>query len=108
MAKPMPVRVTNRSDVNSTKGVEVVYYVKLSSTRIKIGTTANLLLRCRQLVPGAGRAAVLAYEYGGRSLERERHQQFSHLRIGKTEQFRTGRDLMDHIRSMREALTGCD
>lgn len=104
MVKPMPVRVTDRSDVNSTKGVEVVYYVRLSPTRIKIGTTANLLLRCRQLVPNGGRTAVLAYEYGGRELERERHSQFGHLRIGRTEQFRTGRDLIEHIQSVRAAL----
>lgn len=99
-----PIPITHTADTVATRGVEVVYYIRLSPTRVKIGTTKNLVLRCRQLVPNGGRSAVLAYEIGGRALERQRHQQFAHLRTDGCETFRTGRDLIEHIKATRAAL----
>jgi hypothetical protein len=41
--------------------------------------------------------ALLATMPGDRSTEREIHERFSHLRLGKTEQFQPGRDLLEFI-----------
>lgn len=80
----------------ATRGVEVVYYIRVADDEIKIGTSANMLERAnRHGLPG--KKAILAIEFGGRDLERQRHQQFAHLRIGRTERFRPGVDLLAHI-----------
>lgn len=100
-------RKLNPSARRATKGVEVVYYVRMQDGTVKIGTSADFLSRIRRHgLPGMrGKDRVLAIEFGGRALERKRHQQFAHLRIGKTERFRIGADLIDHIKSIR-AETG--
>lgn len=64
----------------------VVYYVALPGDRIKIGTTKNLPQRLNAL--RVDRAAVLATEPGGVTLERRRHRQFGALRIGEREDFK--------------------
>lgn len=64
----------------------LVYYVELPGDRIKIGTTKNLPQRLSAL--RVDRAAVLATEPGGVTLERRRHKQFAAYRIGEREDFR--------------------
>jgi len=84
----------------------VVYYIRLSADRIKIGTTVNLKLRLTNL--HIRRDAVLATEPGSYDLERARHQQFADLRYtdGKAtrqlEDFEPGQVLLDHIAMLRK------
>ena len=73
----------------------VVYYVALRGDRIKIGTTTKLVRRLSEM--RVRDEDVLAIEPGGRVLELERHHQFAHLRIGRSEEFRRAPDLEDHI-----------
>lgn len=92
-AEPMAL-TTRRS--NKSAG-PVVYYVRRSHL-IKIGTTTNLHDRMHVLMPDE----ILAVEPGGRELEKERHQQFADLRIGKlSEHFYPGRELKEHIAKVR-------
>ena len=79
------------------EAVSVVYYVALTGGRIKIGTTMNLAQRMKAF--RVRDEDVLAIEQGGRLVELERHRQFAHLRIGRTEEFRRAPDLEDHIAS---------
>lgn len=74
---------------------QVVYYVALRGDRIKIGTTTKLVRRLSEM--RVRDEDVLALEQGGRLLELERHHQFAHLRIGRSEEFRRAPDLEDHI-----------
>lgn len=89
---------------NALHGLELVYYVKHLGS-VKIGTTTDLPMRLRTL--RITKAEVLAYEFGGRALERERHMQFRHLRIREDgmgqEHFRPTRELLDHILEVRAA-----
>jgi hypothetical protein len=77
----------------------IVYYIRLTGDRIKIGWTTDLNKR---LVTFRARAAdVLAIEPGGRSLEAQRHRQFGHCRIGRSEDFNEDPALLAHIESLR-------
>lgn len=71
--------------------VEVVYYLRWDQ-RIKIGTSS----RPRQRLAAIWHHELLAFERGGRALERERHRQFADLREGG-EWFRADAVLLDHI-----------
>jgi hypothetical protein len=65
---------------------------------IKIGTTGDVESRLRQLETHYGRPmALLATMPGGRDEERAIHEQFAHLRFGRTEQFRPAPDLLAFI-----------
>lgn len=65
---------------------------------VKIGRTDNLDRRREQLETHYGcQLAVLATIEGGKPEEREVHRRFKHLRLGRTEQFRPGADLMAFI-----------
>ena len=77
------------------EAASVVYYCALMGGRVKIGTTTHLARRMREL--RVRDEDVLALEQGGRLVELERHHQFAHLRIGKTEEFRRSDDLLEHI-----------
>jgi hypothetical protein len=90
----------------ATKGVEVVYYIRLKSGAIKIGTSANFTQRARKYGVSLNRGSdrVLAIELGGRDLERQRHEEFSTIRIGKSEHFLARPVLMQHIKRLREVL----
>lgn len=77
------------------EATSIVYYCALMGGRVKIGTTTHLARRMREL--RVRDEDVLALEQGGRLLEMERHHQFAHLRIGKTEEFRRADDLDEHI-----------
>lgn len=71
--------------------VDVVYYVR-ARDRIKVGTTANP----RQRFTALGVVEVIAFERGGRALERRRHEQFAALRYAGSEWFRAEGALLDH------------
>lgn len=73
---------------------EVVYYMRLGN-RAKIGTSRNLQSRLRCFNP----EDCMAYELGGRSLERRRHQQFHHLRV-VGEWFDLNSELTRHINAL--------
>jgi hypothetical protein len=65
---------------------------------IKIGTTADVESRLRQLEAHYGRPlALLATMPGGRDEERAIHRRFALLRFGRTEQFRPAPDLLAFI-----------
>ncbi|MBF4562725.1 GIY-YIG nuclease family protein [Microbacterium sp. VKM Ac-2870] len=70
--------------------VEVVYYLRWEQ-RIKIGTTRQP----RQRLAAIWHQELLAFEPGGRTLERARHEQFAHLRAGG-EWFRADPELRAH------------
>lgn len=79
----------------------VVYYVRLGPDRIKIGFTSNLKSRLAGL--RVHPTALLAWEPGGRDVERERHQQFSAERItSRLEDFQDSPRLMDWIAGRKE------
>lgn len=82
----------------------VVYYVALPGDRIKIGTSGNLPERLRSL--RVDRAAVLATEPGGLSLERRRHRQFAAYRIGQREDFRDVPFLREWIGTLTSGRVG--
>lgn len=65
---------------------------------LKIGFSDNVPARVKQLESHYRRPlAVLATIPGGREEERAIHERFSHLRFGKTEQFRPDPDLLAFI-----------
>lgn len=79
-----------------TYGAHVVYYVVVRPGVVKIGTTSSLTGRLQglRLRP----EDVLAAEPGDRRVEKQRHEQFDHLRIQKRwEDFTLTDDLQAHI-----------
>lgn len=106
-----PTRITRmaapgETDRRATVGIEVVYYIRLDSGLIKIGTSSDMLARLQKHGLAACRRGdqVLAIEFGGAQLERERHAEFKHLRESKAERFRPGPDLLAHIERLRKSL----
>lgn len=86
----------------------VVYYVRIGDY-IKIGYTENLTERLKAL--RVDKADVMATEPGGREKEKERHQQFAHIRRGRRENFEKTPELLTHIAKVRRdngapAITG--
>lgn len=88
----------------ATKGVSIVYYLKLADGLIKIGTSSEPLERLRRHRADKGAFEVLAVEFGGRDLERQRHQEFAADRDGRAEHFNPSAALMAHIAELRTAL----
>jgi hypothetical protein len=91
----------NQSDEKTSVVVEactgsIVYYVRRGSV-LKIGTTKSPKQRFLNLMPDE----ILAYEPGSFQVERARHRQFSHLRIGGTEHFRIAADLVNWTAEVR-------
>jgi hypothetical protein len=76
----------------------LVYYLILSPTSVKIGTTGNLKLRLSQLRTDL--QYVVAVEWGGRELERQRHLEFATERYGLREDFLLSDRLKAHIESL--------
>jgi Meiotically up-regulated gene 113 len=74
-----------------------VYYMRIGDC-IKIGTTRSMKKRISDLQPDE----VLAVEPGDRTVERERHRQFAHLRV-RGERFRVAPDLLAHIKAIHDA-----
>jgi hypothetical protein len=76
----------------------VVYYAELRPGIVKIGTTLNLATRMSTLhVPTA---SVVAAEPGTYDVEKARHRQFAHLRIGQREDFRVDDGLRAHVEAL--------
>jgi hypothetical protein len=77
---------------------QYVYYVRLGQ-KIKIGYTGNLRNRLNAYGPGR---ELLALEYGGLELEKQRHQQFREYRAtgAGREWFSQAEELLDHIRQL--------
>ena len=72
--------------------IEVVYYIRYRD-QIKIGTSANPRLRLATLPHDE----VLAFERGGRGIERRRHEQFAAHRFPGTEWFAVHDALLAHV-----------
>ncbi|QAY74054.1 GIY-YIG nuclease family protein [Agromyces protaetiae] len=77
--------------------VDVVYYVRFDD-RVKIGTSSNPRARIAALP----HHEVLAFELGGRVLERARHARFAAHRIPGTEWFERSPELDEHVAALRE------
>ena len=75
--------------------VEVVYYLRWDD-RIKIGTSGNP----RQRLGAVWHQELLAFERGGRVLERQRHTEFADLRLGG-EWFQASARLQAHASALR-------
>lgn len=77
-----------------------VYFAWAPSTGlVKIGFTADVKRRMRQIRPVV---EWLADTSGGRRLEREMHERFSHLRVAG-EWFKSDPELMDYIDALADA-----
>lgn len=76
-----------------------IYYVMLIGDRVKIGWSADWRRRVRD--HRARPQDVLAVEPAKRSHEAVRHEQFHNLRLGRTEDFRLSKALLDHISTIR-------
>ncbi|WP_246087510.1 GIY-YIG nuclease family protein [Paramicrobacterium agarici] len=77
--------------------VDVVYYIRYAD-RVKIGTSHKPRQRLRALWHNE----LLAFERGGRDVERRRHVQFAHLREGG-EWFRADTVLLEHAAALSAA-----
>lgn len=77
----------------------MIYFIQSTDGGpIKIGFTDCLERRLIELEANYGKPlAIMATMEGGREKEAEIHAQFSHLRLGRTEQFRPAPDLMAFI-----------
>lgn len=76
----------------------MIYFAKLPTGSIKIGTSVNVDRRAEQLASHYGcEIEILHTMEGGRDVEVSLHRRFSHLRLGKTEQFQPGPDLAEFI-----------
>lgn len=91
-----------RLRTNGKPGASVVYYVKLDENRIKIGFTSKPRERLRAF--RVHPSALLAYEPGGRDVERQRHTMFAAERLGaRVEEFEPSERLMEWIADLRKA-----
>lgn len=77
--------------------IDVVYYLRLGD-RVKIGTTFTP----RQRFAALPHDEVLAFERGGRSVERARHAEFAADRLGTSEWFALSPGIRAHV----ERLSG--
>jgi hypothetical protein len=76
----------------------VIYFAQLGTGSIKIGTTEDLDGRMDTLESHYGEpVTLLGTMPGGRKEEREIHERFTHLRFGRTEQFRPSAELLEFI-----------
>ena len=77
----------------------MIYFMQpVDGGPIKIGCSVNVDARHRQLEAHYRRPlSILATIDGGRDEERALHEQFAHLRLGRTEQFRPDSELLAFI-----------
>lgn len=77
----------------------MIYFAQaIDGGPIKIGYSANVDSRIRQLESIYRQPlSVLATMPGDRDEERAIHERFAHWRMGRTEQFQPGHDLMEFI-----------
>lgn len=83
--------------------IDIVYYLGYAD-RVKIGTTVNP----RRRFAAIRHDDVLAFERGGRSLERLRHAQFAEERFGGSEWFAASPALSAHIEAVRGGVPPWD
>jgi hypothetical protein len=105
--QPTNVAIRNRQRTPASlrqalQGLSVVYYLATDPGHVKIGTTSDIVARLGHLK--STWADVIAVEFGSFELERERHQQFSHLRVEGCERFKAEGDLLDHVTALRARL----
>jgi hypothetical protein len=96
-AQRKALRTTSRATNKRKPGV--VYYVRLSGHRIKIGRTTDLKTRMKSM--RVQPHDVLAAEPGGAALEADRHKEFADIRHGRLEDFDATPELLSHIESIR-------
>lgn len=90
-------------------GTSVVYYMRRTDGDIKIGFSANLGVRARNLARQHGTLTLLATEPGGLDMEQHRHREFGVLRISPNrEWFRPGRTLLLHILGLADRVADRD
>jgi hypothetical protein len=102
--KSRQAEASTQTDRQATKGVDIVYYLLRADGTIKIGTSRRPLTRLAEHKRRGENGEVVAIEFGGRDLERQRHLEFAHLRDGRFEHFDAAPDLMAHIATLRKAL----
>lgn len=84
----------------------VVYFARINKETIKIGYSENVLRRMSEHAFDYGVQPVpIGFIRGGRALESEIHERFSHLRDGKLEHFMLDNELRDYITGH---VTHCD
>lgn len=89
-----PESYWNRHVRKMKEAQSVVYYIDLLDGTAKIGYTTNLRRRMQSLFVAPEQ--LLAVELGGREKETQRHKQFAHLRVNRTERFRLTPELRNH------------
>jgi hypothetical protein len=94
--RPELVAAESAAMVASTQPGQVVYYARMGN-RIKIGTSANVARRMKEINP----EELMAVEPGGHALEHCRHIQFEHLHT-HSEWFRHEADLASHIAALKD------
>jgi Meiotically up-regulated gene 113 len=83
----------------------MIYFAQLPSGAIKIGFSSQVDARLEYLEMELGQTLTLLKTIpGDRSVERKIHKRFTHLRVGRTEQFKPGDDLLEFI--ARPVLVG--
>lgn len=82
--------------------VAVVYYLRFDD-RVKIGTSTQP----RKRLGAIWHQELLAFERGGRDVERRRHEQFAALREGG-EWFRADASLLDHATTLAAGIDPWD
>lgn len=97
------IKTSPDSKRRTSHGIDVVYYLRLPDGRIKIGTSRDFLARVRRHRKRWGDVEVLAIEFGGRDLERQRHIEFADYRPGASELFDCGPRLAEHIAGLAPA-----
>jgi hypothetical protein len=77
----------------------MIYFMQpVDGGPVKIGSSDDVEARRRVLEGHYGRPlVVLGTMSGGKPEEMDLHRRFAHLRLGRTEQFRPGADLMEFI-----------
>jgi len=75
----------------------VIYFVRMPSGSVKIGCTADITTRLKTLASEFGRVELLGTTEGSFDTEKALHQRFSHLRLGRTEQFKPAVELLAFI-----------
>lgn len=85
----------------------MIYFMQpVGGGPIKIGYSKDVQFRKEQLESDYREELVLlATLEGDREQERQWHNRFSHLRIGRTEQFRPGEDLLNAIGLMATSVS---
>ena len=81
----------------------MIYFVQLDSRAIKFGFTEYLMMRLATLRSQHSRVKLLHAMEGDADTEEQLHERFNHLRIGNSDQFRPGPDLMKFIGEIRLA-----